>query len=203
MQVLARNDALQYVMWLDDDMVGTVAHVAFLRAASSDLQAATTGLYCKRTDQSMLTIKSQAYEDPRTVSVQTETEELLIKTYGVLAGLGCLMLRRQEFLAHCEAVPAFDHVIAGSKTGVPAVCCSGVCPDERGKIGWVSEDQCYCQGQWQWGNGVWTVPIVFGHMSEIALAPEINAQWLPSHESSEPLTDPAPALHETSDETGQ
>jgi hypothetical protein len=60
----------------------------------------------------------------------------------------------------------------------------------------VSEDQCYCQGLWQWCNGVWTAPIVFGHMSEIALTPDVNATWLPNHESSEPLTDPAPPIVE-------
>jgi hypothetical protein len=184
-------------------MVGTVAHVEFLRATCEDLRAAVTGLYCKRTDPSTLTIKQQACEEPREAVIRTEKDLLSFTCHGVLAGMGCLMLRRQEFLAHCEAVPAFDHVIAGRKMGVPALCCSGVCPDERGKIGWVSEDQCYCQGLWQWGSGVWTAPIVFGHMSDIALTPQVNANWLPNHESSEPLTEPAPAMPEVLDETEQ
>lgn len=196
LQILNEFDRLRYVFWLDDDMVGTVAHVAFLRATSRMLDAAATGLYCKRTDASVLTIKQQAREDPRRVTINTESDLLSFDSHGVLAGMGCLMVPRAKFLAHALAVPAFDHVIAGRKTQVPTMCCSGVCPDESGKFGWVSEDQCYCQGQWQWGNGVWSAPIVFGHMSEIALTPAVNAQWLPNHESSEPLTEPAPALAE-------
>jgi hypothetical protein len=197
LQVLEQHDRLRFVMWLDDDMVGTVAHIAFMRAAAVGLQAAVTGLYCKRTDPSVLTIKQQAREEPRSTRILSDREVLQIDCHGVLAGMGCLMVPRTDFLAHCNAVPKFDHVIAGRKMGVPALCCSGVCPDENGKIGWVSEDQCYCQGQWQWCNGVWTAPIVFGHMSEIALTPEVNAKWLPNHESSEPLTVPAPALPES------
>ena len=192
LQTLERNEGLRFVFWLDDDMVGTVAHVAFLRATCAKLRAAVTGLYCKRVDPAVLTIKQQAREDPRDVVIATETELLSFVSHGVIAGMGCLMVSRSDFLLHAATVPAFDHIIAGRKMGVPALCCSGVCPDERGKIGWVSEDQCYCQGLWQWCSGVWTAPIVFGHMSEIALTPEVRAQWLPSHESSEPLTDRAP-----------
>lgn len=194
LQVLERNENLRFVLWLDDDMVGTVAHVAFLRATCEDIEASATGLYCKRTDPSVLTIKQQAREDMREAVIQTESEALAFTSHGVIAGMGCLLVPRTEFLVHAATVPAFDHVIAGRKTAVPALCCSGVCPDENGKIGWVSEDQCYCQGLWQWGNGVWTSPIVFGHMSETALTPQVNAQWLPNHESSEPLTDPAPPM---------
>lgn len=201
LQALAANDSLKYVFWLDDDMVGTPAHVAFLRATCDALQAAATGLYCKRTDPGVLTIKQQAREEPRRVTLAGES--LSFESHGVIAGMGCLMVPRDDFLVHADTVPAFDHVIAGRKMGVPALCCSGVCPDERGKIGWVSEDQCYCQGLWQWCGGVWTAPIVFGHMSETALTPQVNAQWLPSHESSEPLTDRAPDLPAVSDEPGQ
>jgi len=174
-----------------------------LRATCVATQAAVTGLYCKRTDPSILTVKQQACEVPTRATIQTEREPISFDCHGVLAGMGCLMVGRTDFLDHCKAVPAFDHVIAGRKMGVPALCCSGVCPDERGKIGWVSEDQCYCQGLWQWGNGVWTAPIVFGHMSDIALTPEVGAKWLPNHESSEPLTDPAPAMPVSLDATEQ
>jgi hypothetical protein len=203
LQVIEQHDRLRFIFWLDDDMVGTVAHIAFLRATCIALQAAVTGLYCKRTDPSVLTIKQQACEVPHEAKILTTNDLLHFESHGVIAGMGCLMVPRTDFLAHCEAVPAFDHVIAGRRMGVPALCCSGVCPDERGKIGWVSEDQCYCQGLWQWGSGVWTAPIVFGHMSDIALTPHVNANWLPNHESSEPLTEPAPAMPEALDETGQ
>jgi hypothetical protein len=203
LQVLEQTTGIRFVFWLDDDMVGTVSHVEFLRATSASLKAAVTGIYCKRTDPSVLTIKQQAREVPRRACIDTVHEKIEFDCHGVLAGMGCLMVRREEFLAHSEAVPAFDNVIAGRKMGVPALCCSGVCPDERGKIGWVSEDQCYCQGLWQWGSGVWTAPIVFGHMSDIALTPHVNANWLPNHESSEPITEPATAMPEALDETGQ
>lgn len=200
LRALENDRALRFVFWLDDDMVGTLAHVAFLRATCAVAQAAVTGLYCKRTDPSMLTIKQQAYEQPRAVHIKTGYEELVFASHGVLAGMGCLMVRREEFLAHADAVPTFDHIVGGCKMQIPAVCCSGVCQDQNGKIGWVSEDQCYCQGQWQWANGVWTAPIVFGHMSEIALTPDVNSTWLPDHESSEPLTDRAPDSPEVLDE---
>jgi len=204
LQILEAKPDLRYLLWLDDDMVGTVAHVTFLRATCADLGAAVTGLYCKRTDPSVLTVKQQACEHPRQAVIDTEqNESISFDCHGVLAGMGCLMLSRKHFLAHCEAVPAFDHVIAGRKMGVPALCCSGVCPDENGKVGWVSEDQCYCQGLWQWANGVWTAPIVFGHMSEIALTPQVNAMWLPDHESSEPLTVPCPDSPAVLDEPEQ
>lgn len=194
LQVLEANERLRWVMWLDDDMVGTLAHVAFLRAACSELKAAVTGLYCKRTDPAVLTIKQQARELPKRVCFDTELKPVSFESHGVLAGLGCLMVSRDDFQLHAATVPAFDHVIAGRKMGVPALCCSGVCPDETGKIGWVSEDQCYCQGLWQWCRGVWTAPIVFGHMSETALTPDVVPSWLPDHESSEPITEPAPAM---------
>jgi hypothetical protein len=203
LQVLEQNESLRFVLWLDDDMVATLAHVAFLRLACSALDAAVTGLYCKRTDPSVLTIKQQARAEPRDVVIQAGSESLAFTSHGVLAGMGCLMVSRSDFRLHAATVPAFDHVIGGRKMGVPALCCSGVCPDETGKIGWVSEDQCYCQGLWQWASGVWTAPIVFGHMSETALTPDVVPSWLPDHESSEPLTEPAPALPFDSGEQAQ
>lgn len=173
-------------MWLDDDMVASPAHVAFLRDACAALAACVTGIYCKRGEPRVVTIKHYIGESPQTVNVFADDGPVSFVSYPVTGGMGCMMLPVDTFLAHCRTVPSFMQLDGTGKNlePVPGICASGMTADTNGNLGWLSEDQCYCESLWHWANGVWTVPAAFGHVSEVPLAPIPNAQWLMNAETS-------------------
>lgn len=179
---------LNYVFWLDDDMFGTPEHVAFLRAAVDAMpyQGAVTGIYCKRNNPKQITIRPYAGEESYTSSLMFQRSYMIpqrceFETHPVLAGMGCMMLKKQTFLEHCAASPQFETHTHGE---APAICASGPCLDETGKFGWVSEDQCYSTGLWKYAGGVWTTPIAFSHLAEVPLLPLPDSEWLETYDDT-------------------
>jgi len=184
---LQSSPSIEYVMWFDDDMVATPSHVAFLRAAlrstsHADL-GAVTGIYCKRNNPSQVTIRpyhGKKSRDSYVIADMPDPQESRIvpfESHPVLCGMGCLMMTRATFERHCAASPQFEtHTASGEF--LPAIDASGVVTDEEGKLGWISEDQVYCTGLWQYCEGVWTTPIAFGHICEVAVFPKPDAEWL-------------------------
>lgn len=164
-----------YVIWIDDDMTFTPSHVAMLRDMSAELYRPVTGLYCKRTSSLELTAKiyTEADAKPKQLS-------LGVDAIPVTAGMGCLLLPLRVFVDHCREVPSCTFVVHGKPTTLPGICASGMSHGIDGTIGWMSEDQVYCESLWYYGYGLYAVPIRFGHLTEVSIYPSDDARWLPN-----------------------
>lgn len=174
----------EFVLWLDDDMVASPAHVVFLREASAALGACVTGIYCKRGQPQVITIRHRVGTETQTVNLIADDVPVSFPSYPVTGGMGAMMLPIDVFEEHCRQVPSFVQLDGtGKPQPIPGVCASGMTEDDEKRMGWLSEDQCYCESLWHWANGVWSVPVVFGHISEVPLAPMPGAQWLMNSQS--------------------
>jgi hypothetical protein len=181
-RMLHANDALKYVLWLDDDMLATGAHVSFIRACVVASSRACTAYYCKRGYPRELAMRRVPEVPASLLSVAFSPDDIL--TFNVeptLCGLGFLMLSREQFMQHCDAVP---HVGDTAETTVPVVCSSGPVKvthwndADATRLTWFSEDISYCDGLWQLVRGVVAVPIAVAHLSSLALLPAPDAAWL-------------------------
>lgn len=178
---------ISHVVWIDDDMMGTPSHVAGLMQLSNAIGGPVTGHYCKRGSSNVLTLKRYPWGNVVRVRVRSSSpdlESLAFDAQPVTAGMGCLCVPAAEFLEHCERAPKWSGIAGANGKGSPApgICASGMCTDSQGRIGWMSEDQTYCEGLWQYGFGLWEVPIEFAHISEVPLRPSPTAEWLPNPE---------------------
>lgn len=187
---LQRVPRLNFVIWLDDDMSFTPAHVACLRDFVIRYDVAISGIYCRRGNP--FVIAASVLDEQRSdlcsrsvCDVIAHVRETKKKTldgvdiYPTTGGLGCLMLKATQFLRHCENVPSVPYNLkeGGALASLPEVCSSGM-----RSIGcicrWVSEDEAYCVSLWQQKIGVFTVPVPFGHYSHVPLVPTADALFL-------------------------
>lgn len=177
MQFIESHQEVRYVLWLDDDMVFSLEDIQGLRWFCRALDAPVTACYCKRGYPSQLTWGFAGPEySKRTAALPTGD---LIDVYPVVAGMGAMMLSRNDFTMTCAAVPQFDKVEAAGKKTFPAVCWTTAITDETtGKVEWVSEDRAYSSLLWSAIGGLWGVPIALGHVSEVPLLPSVDASWL-------------------------
>lgn len=192
-----------YVVWIDDDMTFGPPHLAFMREQCRQMQTAVTGLYCKRGNPNVLCIRAITEMDPpiepRRVILASlpdgsDASAVVFDSYPVTSGMGCLMLSVEHFVKHCEAVPQIRATSTdGSVVMTPGICAAGMCDDRDGTLGWVSEDQDYTENLWARDIGLWTCPIVFGHVSELPLFPVKLASWL-SDKQPEVQTIPSPPI---------
>jgi hypothetical protein len=183
----ARQVPWKFVLWLDDDMVASPSHVAFMRDACGSVGQAVSALYCKRGNSRVLTIKEYLDREPLDVEMFVDgARRVDFISYPVTAGMGCLMVPVEIFEKHCASVPQFKQLTVDGLEPIPGICASGMSADVNGNLGWMSEDQCYCESLWHWAGGVWTVPIVFSHLSEVPLVPIANAEWLMNAQSAIP-----------------
>jgi hypothetical protein len=192
---LRKQSKHNFVFWLDDDMLGTPSHVAFLREAARYLNAAVTGIYCKRCSSSELTVKLYPREETRSCHVGDveHGDGVVFPSHPVCSGMGCLMVPVEQFKRYADGVPHFARVGDGKDTEpVPGICASGMAQDESGQWVWLSEDQTYCEGLWCRENGVWTAPIGFAHLSEVPLRPSLDAVWLGEKPATSLTIDPVP-----------
>lgn len=181
-QIESHPEKYKYVCWIDDDMVFSPSHLMFLRQSAMALSASVTGIYCRRGDPTTACVRHIPSQHPpiceRNTLLFSEGEQASFTAYPVTAGMGCLLVPVEDFMRHCASCPVADISLnTGEKTVVVGVCSSqmGGVP---GAFGWVSEDESYCEGLWIHGGGVWSVPIAFGHMSTVPLAPDPDACWL-------------------------
>lgn len=173
-------DKWDYVVWIDDDIVGSTSHYAFMRAACVALDAPVSGIYCKRNDPTMVCIRRMTVQSIESRQVMLEEGNVTFISEPVTAGMGAIMMKAEHFIYHCQSVPLVVSPDNAKDTKMPGICASGMCPDKAGNVGWVSEDMCYCQSLWHYQLGLWSLPIVFGHVSSIPLYPNSNAEWLGS-----------------------
>lgn len=175
----------RYVLWLDDDMLATPSHVAALRAISQSPEVpdlcAITACYCKRGNPRMLA--QRLVVDGVSVSVDvtqhlgagvTAVEPVRVDMPEVVGGMGFLLVPRDLFLGHCQAVGDVGNIVHGAKSeGVPALCMSGPVRGEDGAMHWLPEDISY--------TGAITVlaaPLSVAHLSLVGLLPYPDATWL-------------------------
>jgi hypothetical protein len=189
----------QYVCWIDDDMVFGTAHIAMLRDVSRFIASATTGIYCRRGQPTVVCVRDIP---PQEIPVEVNHVSLPLgddpawvefQSYPVTAGMGCLMVPAGQFEQHCLSVPSVKrNVDDGSVLLTPGICSSGIAQDDEGSWGWQSEDESYCEGLWVFAKGLWTVPIAFGHMSNVPLIPAPDATWLHADNSTPLRVPPMP-----------
>lgn len=177
MQFLEAHAALKYVLWLDDDMVFSVEDIQALRWFCRSLDAPVTASYCKRGKPAELTWAFAGAEySKRNAALPTAD---VVDVYPVVAGMGAMMLSRDDFTMTCKAVHQFAKVEANGKKLFPAVCWTTAIPDEKtGIVEWVSEDRAYSSLLWSVVGGLWGVPVALGHVSEVPLLPTSDASWL-------------------------
>jgi len=171
--VLLEYTHLTSVLWFDDDMTGTSAHVRLMMYLSEAFSVAITGVYCKHSSQRLLTARRYPGDAERIV---LDNIELM----PVLAGMGCMLVPADQFLGVWDCSPEF-----GTHTGkkpLRAICASGPVRDAEGTMGWVSEDQVYSQALWQYARGVYLAPIPWGHLTEVPLYPLADAKFLSGDE---------------------
>lgn len=188
--VMRENPRLNFVIWLDDDMSFTPAHVACLRDYVFRYDVAISGMYCRRgnpfviaaslLDTERRDLNSRVCSDVISLvhSRQIATGDS-VSLYPSTGGLGCLMMKSGQFLRHCKAMPSARYNLkpGGGLEFIPEICSSGL--REYGADGrWVSEDEAYCLSLWQHGIGVFTVPVPFGHYSHVPLVPTADALFL-------------------------
>lgn len=179
----------QYMIWIDDDMVCGDGYVQLMRSACKQTGASISGVYCKRGCSGALALREWdglerqcAFELKEPVPIEgigsVELAES-ITLRPVIGGMGCLMVPREAFLKHVSSVPNVHRRHPdGKRSDMPGVCSSGFCPDDRGKLGWLSEDLVYGQSLWHWATGIYMLPLAWGHLSEVQLLPSQNAIWL-------------------------
>jgi hypothetical protein len=181
---------MHYVIWLDDDMSFTPAHVACLRDYVARYDVAISGMYCRRGNPFVIAASKLdvfrrdieiAFFNRVMDSVLNKSHELndMIPMFPTTGGLGCLMMKSEQFLRHCKAMPSARYAMkpGGGLEFIPEICSSGL--REYGADGrWVSEDEAYCLSLWQHGIGVFTVPVPFGHYSHVPLVPTADALFL-------------------------
>lgn len=200
LQVIAKGEGrIKHIMWIDDDMAFSPSHLAFMRAQCDELASSVTGAYCKRGNSSRICLRAlgaqvrEVHGVPESIRVQLDADCLHdylpdnpelwpdadYFAYPVTAGMGCLMVPVSHFVRHCAAVPQVTWNSAeNEQTIVPGICESAMMQDGDGVFGWVSEDVNYSEGLWATGSGLWTCPIVFGHISHVPLVPNHQATWL-------------------------
>jgi hypothetical protein len=173
------DSALEYALWIDDDMIASPSHIAALVAISRSLndQVAISAIYCKRGNPRVLAMKLQGHEDYCSNLHVDPDCELVCYLPKIIGGMGCLVVPRDLFLSHCERCPQVGILHPGNAeldyNSVPAVCSSYAESDPNGKFHWISEDQSYTRA-----IPVFAAPIIVAHLSLVGLLPYPDAVWL-------------------------
>lgn len=184
--VLLDETHLQWVLWFDDDMVGTSAHVRLMREMSLSLgTVAVTGMYCKHTSNLLLTCRRYpGTADVLTINLADDEGPCVAECVPVLSGMGCMLVPASHFLGVWDCSPTIATHTDKHRV-LKAICASGPVADESGALGWVSEDQVYSQGLWQHAKGVYALPIVWGHLTTVPLGPAPFARFLSADETDD------------------
>lgn len=186
-----RRVPINFVIWLDDDMSFTPAHIACLKHFVLRYDVAISGIYCRRGNPFVIAaslldtergdLNSSVCSDViARVSEVKERRNDAVDIYPTTGGLGCLMLKSTQFLQHCDRVPSVPYNLkgGGELASIPEVCWSGMRMLGGENRRWVSEDESYCISLWQHAIGVFTVPVPFGHYSHVPLVPTADALFL-------------------------
>lgn len=187
----------KYLLWVDDDMTFSDNTVQLMRHCCELANVAISGLYCKRGCSSSFALRQWEGPEKSVLLAPKDGGEMAdIRLQPVIGGMGCLMIPRDAFIEHVKSVPNVHRKFPdGKTTDMPGVCSSGFCPDERGKLGWLSEDLVYGQSMWHWSCGIYAVPITWGHVSEVQLIPGPQSVWL--NDQSEEIDEELDQLSET------
>jgi len=187
---LGEGTPFRYVLWLDDDMAFSLAGVHMLREVSRRIGRPVSAAYCLRGRPNQLAWKRLPVDVATEDSVviwgtspdgATEGPTALVPLYPILSGMGSLMVPAGQFRDHWRSCLKVGERLDGTidyPTHMAAICSSTLQPNRDGVYVWVSEDHAYCEGLWEMHFGVWGVPIVFHHVSELPLAPIPEALWL-------------------------
>lgn len=174
---LLKNDRFEVVFWLDGDMTASPMHIAALSALALEHDAAIAGFCCQRTDNRRWAAKRMP-GDPVTGLPRTPKDgEGPLELIPVYSGMACLAVPTRQFLAVCNAAPWFT--LKGCQRA-PAICQSRILDDGS----WVSEDIWHAMQLWKEG-GIYLAPIVFGHLTEVAVTPAVDG-WFLDEEPCQP-----------------
>lgn len=181
---LQANDKLEWVFWLDCDMVGEPMKVATMIDYSTQLRQLSeaidpdypslSGCYLNRHRQ-----------PPQVAAMSLKRAEPIELNDGplipALTGMGCFLQHKSTFTKHCDESTHFHY--KDKDTIIPEVCVSRLihCSEYAQFIDiaadgdawyWLGEDFDYCVRELEFGRLVYVAPAVFGHVDSIVLVPD-------------------------------
>lgn len=172
---LRENDGLQWVLWLDHDVMIMADGVLHLRELARCVQGSVSALYLNRHQDKPIAAAEYVRGQPaRKVEYDWGEVSVLLPA---LTGLGAFMQSRESFLQHCDESERF--AFHNYRQEVPAVCMSAIF--DASVVGkytrtvgdrcWVNEDFDYCIREFEHGRPVYLSSVQCKHRTTTWLVP--------------------------------